>query len=112
MKTISLALLYGLVSMVLSEAAYQTADYGSIIPALIQFPMVAGLIYLVLALEGKRLEHSRAREDSFIAIVTMMLTLITQMAKQAGSQNVSFELIKSIEAYIKAEAALQERKKQ
>jgi hypothetical protein len=65
--------------------------------------MVAGLIYLVLALEGKRLENSKAREDSFIQITTLMLALITDMAKQAGKQNMSYEIIKSIEAYIKAE---------
>lgn len=106
MKTISLALLYGLISTVLSQVVYQTEGYGQLVSALIQFPMVAGLIYLVLALEGKRLEHSKSREDSFITIVTLMLTLITQMAKQAGSQSVSLELIKSIEAYIKAEQAL------
>lgn len=107
MKTFSLAILYGTLTTILSQTVQQVEVYGTLIPALIQFPMVAGLIYLVLALEGKRLENAKSREDSFISIVTLMLTLITDMSKQAGKQNISFELVKSIEAYIKAERSLE-----
>lgn len=111
MKAIVISLLSTLAYTGLSAAALQVVDYAILVPTLIQIPFVAGLIYLVLVMEGKRLENAKLREESFITITTLMLSLITDMAKQAGSQNVSFELIKSIEAYIKASIKLEKGEK-
>src|SRR5688572_11824948 len=111
MKLLSFSLIASFALTVLSKAAYQFEDYGSLVPALIQLPFVALVVYLVLVLETKRMESQKAREEASGAIIVLLITLITDMAKQAGSQKVTFELIKSVEAYIKAEQALERKEK-
>lgn len=111
MKLLSFSLVSGFVITLLGRIAYQLEDYGAVIPALIQLPFVALVVYLVLVLETKRMESQKTREEASSAIVVLLITLITDMAKQAGSQKVTFELIKSVEAYIKAEQALERKEK-
>lgn len=95
----------------LSRLLLQFESYESLVPALIQLPFVALVVYLVLVLEQKRMESQRLREEASSAIIVLLITLITDMSKQAGSQKVTFELIKSIEAYVKAEQALERKEK-
>ena len=111
MKLPSLSFFYALIVVISDKLLFQTNQYSEYAPALIQLPLVAGLIYLVLQLEQKRAETLKAREESFTATFTLMLTLIREMSLQAGKQNISFELVKSIEAYIKAEQSLKEKEK-
>ena len=111
MKLLASFLGASFVITLLSRIAYQLGDYEALVPALIQLPFVALVVYLVLVLEQKRMESQRLREEASSAIIVLLITLITDMAKQAGSQKVTFELIKSVEAYIKAEQALERKEK-
>jgi large-conductance mechanosensitive channel len=111
MKLLASSLIASFALTILNGIAYQLEEYGALVPALIQLPFVALVVYLVLVLETKRMEAQRVREEAYSAVMVLLITLITDMAKQAGSQKVTFELIKSVEAYIKAEQALERKEK-
>lgn len=71
-----------------------------IISALIQIPVVAALIYLVLALEDKRQLARKDREETFMKITEALLGLIDEMASRATPDQLTAKQLKRIKDYL------------
>lgn len=82
---LALLLYFSVVKMAYSQVTIDQNFFGT----LLQIPMVAGLIYLVLSLEDKRQASAKAREETFVKVVDNLLGLINDLASTVDSSKIS-----------------------
>lgn len=109
MRLFSLAIVYSLSFIGLLSLYKQIQVTDNLLNALLQVPMVVGLIYLVLKLEDKRQASAMVREDTFRSIVDSLLGVIVEMSTMVNPGKVSSEQIKSLEKYLKSQYAQEEK---
>lgn len=98
--------------LLVSSLAYSIAVNGLLIglqqvqfdvqwlTTLLQVPMVAGLIVLVLKLEDKRQASAMVREETFRTIVDSLLGAIMELSSVANPDKVPNDLQKSIDVLL------------
>lgn len=101
MKTFSLSIIYTLAVFGLLALYQQIQVNDSLINALLQAPMVGGLIYLVLKLEDKRQASAMVREESFRKIVDSLLGVIVELSSLAKPGVISSDDLIGFQEYIK-----------
>jgi hypothetical protein len=90
-------------SIVSALPLFQVQIDSQLITTLLQIPMVAGLIYLVLALEDKRQASATLREETFRKVVNDLLGVIAELSTLANPNTITSTQIKSIEQYLKSQ---------
>jgi hypothetical protein len=109
MRLFSLAIVYSLSFIGLLSLYKQIQVTDNLLNALLQVPMVVGLIYLVLKLEDKRQASAMVREDTFRSIVDSLLGVIVEMSTMVNPSKVSSDQIKSLEKYLKSQYSQEEK---
>jgi len=105
-KIASLSVIYSLALYGLLSAFLQVQVDPQLINGLLQIPMVAGLIYLVLSLEDKRHLSAQIRETTMVKIVNDLLGVIVELSTLASSSRITSQEIQSIESYLKNQQAI------
>jgi len=94
---LALLLYLSLVKLAYTQVTIDQNFFGT----LLQIPMVAGLIYLVLSLEDKRQASAKAREETFVKVVDNLLGLINDLASIADNSKISSSQYKMMEKHIR-----------
>lgn len=103
MKLSSLILVVTLPFILALTPPYQIDFSNELVNAILQVPMVVGLIYLVLKLEDKRQASASLREETFRKIVNDLLGVIIELSTLANPNTITSSQIKSIESYLKSQ---------
>ena len=73
------------------------------IDTLIQIPIVAALIYLVLALEDKRQKSEQSREEAHQRLVESLLGVIDELAARSSPDKLNSRQLTMIQDYLRNE---------
>lgn len=103
MKQLVSSLAYAIVFTGLTSALQQATFDIQWLTTLLQIPMVAGLIVLVLKLEDKRQASAMVREETFRSVVDSLLGVIVELSSMANPGKINSEQIKNIEKYLSSQ---------
>lgn len=101
MRIIVSSLTTGVLASLLINSYQEIQVTDNLINALLQIPMVVGLIYLVLKLEDKRQASAMVREETFRKIVNDLLGVIVELSSMSKPGVISSDDIKGFQSYIK-----------
>lgn len=103
MKVNASSLAYAIALSILIYGLQQVQLDVNWINSLLQIPMVAGLIVLVLKLEDKRQASALVREETFRKIVNDLLGVIIELSSLSNPNTITSNQIRSIEEYLKSQ---------